>query len=67
MIGLDVKAARIQPAEIATKHLRNSMRVFFRPLALSRWLDREAVGELIAARDYAELDWLIVSHLTGGE
>ena len=44
MIGLDVKAARIQPAEIATKHLRNSMRVFFRPLALSRSLDREAVG-----------------------
>jgi hypothetical protein len=67
MIGLDGKAARTQPAEIATKHLSNSMPVFLRLLALSRPLDREAVGELIAACDYDELDWLIVSHLTGGE
>ncbi len=67
MIGLDVKAVRTQPAEIAAKRLSNSMRVFLRLLALSRSLDREAVGELIAARDYDELDWLIVSHLTGGE
>jgi len=51
MIGLDVKAVGTQPAKIATQHLSNSMRMFLRPLALSRWLDREAVGELIAARD----------------
>ena len=67
MIGLDVKAARAQPAEIATKHLSNSMRVFLRLLALSRPLDQEAVGELIAARDYDDLDWPTVSHLAGGE
>ena len=67
MIGLDVRAVRTQPAEIATEHLSNSMRVFFRLLALTRSLDWEAVGELIAARDYDEPDWLIVSHLAGGE
>jgi hypothetical protein len=45
MIGLDVKAVRIQPAEIATQHLSHSMRVFLRLLALSRSSNREPVGE----------------------
>ncbi len=67
MIGLDVKAVGTQPAEIATQHLSNSMRVFLCLPALSRSLDREGVSELIAARDCDELDWLIVSHLMGGE
>jgi xylose isomerase len=65
MVGLDVKAIRTQPAEIATKHLRNSIRVFLRLVELSRSLDRQAVDELIAARDYEELDWLILRHLMG--
>jgi xylose isomerase len=65
MVGLDVKAIRTQPAEIATKHLRNSMQVFLRLVELSRSLDRQAVDELIAARDYEELDWLILGHLMG--
>ncbi len=63
MIGLDVKALRTQPAALATKHLRNSLKVFLRLVALSRSLDRSAVAELIAARDYDELDWLIMDHL----
>jgi xylose isomerase len=65
MVGLDVKAIRTQPVEIATKHLRNSMQLFLKLLELARTLDREAVNALIAARDYEELDWLILSHLTG--
>ena len=65
MVGLDVKAIRTQPAEIATKHLRNSMQVFLRLLELSRSLDRQVVNELIATRDYEELDWLILCHLMG--
>jgi xylose isomerase len=65
MIGLDVKAIRTQPNEIATKHLRNSLRLFLRLLELVRSLDRQAVNELISARDYEELDWLILSHLMG--
>jgi xylose isomerase len=65
MVGLDVKALRSQPAELATKHLRNSLAVFLRLVELSRSLDRKTVDELIAARDYEELDWLILSHLIG--
>jgi xylose isomerase len=65
MVGLDVKAIRSQPAELATKHLRNSLAVFLRLVELVRSLDRNQVDELIAARDYEELDWLILSHLMG--
>lgn len=65
MVGLDVKALRTQPAEMATKHLRNSMRIFLQLVALSRSLDRQTVKDLIAARDYEELDWLILTHLMG--
>ncbi|MFO7684299.1 MAG: TIM barrel protein [Chloroflexota bacterium] len=65
MVGLDVKALRTQPAELATKHLRNSLHLFLRLVELSRSLDRAAVKELAAARDYEELDWLIMGHLMG--
>lgn len=65
MVGLDVKAIRTQPAEIATKHLRNSMQIFLRLVELSRSLDRQAVNRLVEARDYEELDWLVLSHLMG--
>jgi hypothetical protein len=39
--------------------------MFLRLVELSRSLDRQAVGKLIAARDYEELDWLILTHLLG--
>jgi xylose isomerase len=65
VVGLDVKALRTQPAELATKHLRNSLHMFLRLVELSRSLDRRAVEQLIANRDYEELDWLILSHLMG--
>jgi xylose isomerase len=65
IVGLDVKAIRTQPAELATKHLRNSLRIFLRLVELVRALDRKAINKLIAARDYEELDWLILSHLLG--
>ncbi|UCG26528.1 MAG: TIM barrel protein [Chloroflexota bacterium] len=65
MVGLDVKAMRTQPAELATKHLRNSLNAFLRLVELVRAMDRETMDELIAARDYEELDWLIVSSLLG--
>jgi xylose isomerase len=61
-----VKALRTQPADVATKHLRNSINLFVRLVTLSRSLDRDAVAKLIAARDYEELDWLILDHLVGG-
>ena len=65
MIGLDVKAMRTQPAEIATKHLRNSMLVFLRLVEIVRSLDDERIQELINSRDYEELDWLLLSSLMG--
>ncbi|MCP4601058.1 MAG: TIM barrel protein [Proteobacteria bacterium] len=65
MVGMDVKAIRTQPAELATKHLRNSIQIFLRLVELSRSLDRATVNELIAARDYEELDWFILNHLMG--
>jgi xylose isomerase len=65
MVGLDVKAIRTQPAELATKHLSNSLHLFLRLVELSRSLDNTKVNALIAARDYEELDWLILNHLMG--
>lgn len=65
VVGLDVKAIRTQPADVATKHLRNSMAVFLRLVEVSRSLDRQRISELIASRDYEELDWLILSGLMG--
>ncbi len=62
-VGLDVKAIRTQPAELATKHLRNSLRTFLMLVEIVRALDRDLIDELIAARDYEELDWLILSSL----
>ncbi len=65
VVGLDVKAIRTQPANLATKHLRNSMRMFLRLVTLSRSLDREKMDRLIAERDYEELDLMILNHLLG--
>jgi len=65
IVGLDVKAIRTQPAELATRHLRNSLSMFLRLVELARSLDRQKVNALIVARDYEELDWLILSHLMG--
>jgi len=65
IVGLDVKAIRTQPFELATRHLRNSLQMFLRLVELVRSLDHQAVADLIARRDYEELDWLILNHLTG--
>ena len=63
IVGLDVKALRTQSDELATKHLRNSLWTFLRLVELVRSLDSRRVEELIDARDYEELDWLVLSHL----
>jgi xylose isomerase len=65
MIGLDVKAIRTQPIHIATKHLRNSLHTFLRLVEVVRSIDEEAISALILARDYEELDWLILNCLMG--
>ncbi|HSV85677.1 MAG TPA: hypothetical protein VLH85_03825 [Levilinea sp.] len=65
MVGMDVKAVRTQPPELATKHLRNSLHVFLRLVELARSLDRKQMDEIIENREYEELDWLILNHLMG--
>jgi xylose isomerase len=65
VVGMDVKAIRTQPEALATKHLRNSLDLFLKLVALSRSLDHQLVADLIARRDYEELDWLILTHLMG--
>ena len=65
MVGLDVKALRTQPAEVATKHLRNSLQMFLRLVGVVRSLDREQFENLRQARDYEELDWLVLDALMG--
>jgi len=54
---------RTQPVEIATKHLRNSLQLFLRLVEVVRDLDRKRIAALISARDYEELDWLILTSL----
>lgn len=66
MVGLDVKAIRTQPAELATKHLRNSLAMFLRLVEVVRGLDNEHIASLIAQRDHEELDWVILDALMGG-
>lgn len=65
MVGLDVKAIRTQLPEVATKHLSNSLKIFLRLVEVVRSLDRSKMDELIAARDYEELDLLILDALMG--
>jgi len=64
-VGLDVKAMRTQKQDVATKHLTNSRTIFLRLVELARSLDEGRVEQLIAERDYEELDLLIVNHLMG--
>ena len=65
MVGLDVKAMRTQPAELATKHLSNSREIFLRLVEKVRTFDIVAEAELIAARDYEGLELLVINHLMG--
>lgn len=65
IVGMDVKAMRTQPFELATKHLRNSLQVFMRLVEMVRGLEQNEIEALINARDYEELDWLILSKLLG--
>ena len=64
-VGLDVKAMRTQKDDVAAKHLSNSRTIFLKLLELSRSLDETKVNALISARDYEELDLLIMKHLLG--
>jgi xylose isomerase len=65
IVGLDVKAIRTQPVEVATKHLRNSMSIFLKLVEVSRSIDKGEVANLIDQQDYEELDRVILDALLG--
>ena len=64
-VGMDVKAMRTQKAEVATKHLRNSRDTFLRLLEKVVTIDKAREQELIAQRDYEELDRYVLNHIMG--
>lgn len=65
VVGLDVKAMRTQPFEIAYYHLRNSKEIFERLVEVSCSIDRQAWQSFVAARDYEGLEMMIVRALMG--
>jgi xylose isomerase len=64
-IGLDVKAMRTQKAEVATKHLSNSRKIFLALVEKVRSFDEKLEQQFIANRDYEGLDLAIMEHLLG--
>lgn len=64
-VGLDVKAVRTQPAELATKHLSNSLEIFLALVEVVRTIDKDRVNQLIENLDYEELDLLVINKLMG--
>jgi xylose isomerase len=64
-VGLDVKALRTQPPELATMHLSNSREIFLALLDTVRGLDTEEIDSLIALRDYETLEMEIIRALLG--
>ena len=67
MVGLDVKVMRTQKKATSTKHLTHSREMFLWLLEKVRTLDTKTEAELIAARDYEELDRFIMRHLLTGK
>ena len=64
-VGLDVKAMRTTTLEDSTRHLANSRTMFLRLLDIVRGIDEKAVEELRQARQYEQLEMLILDALTG--
>lgn len=64
-VGLDVKTMRTQKQAVNTKHLANSKERFLFLLEKVRTLNPKIEAQLIAARDYEELDRYILCHLMG--
>jgi xylose isomerase len=64
-IGLDVKAMRTQKADVATKHLSNSRKIFLALIEKVRTFDKNIEKQLIDARDYEGLEMAHLSHLMG--
>jgi xylose isomerase len=64
-VGLDVKAMRTTVFEESTYHLAHSKAMFLRLLEIVRGLDHAKVEKLRQARQYEQLEMLILNALTG--
>jgi xylose isomerase len=64
-VGLDVKAFRTQPQELAWKHLQSSKEIFLQLVEVSRRIDRQEWQSYVAARDYEGLELFILRNLMG--
>jgi xylose isomerase len=64
-VGLDVKAFRTQPFEIAYKHLQTSKETFLALVEVSRRIDRAEWRSYVEARDYEGLEQFILRNLMG--
>lgn len=63
VVGLDVKAMRTQPHEIAMKHLSNSKEIFERLVQVSATIDRQEWQSYVDAMDYEGLELFILRAL----
>src|SRR5438874_731482 len=64
-VGLDVKAMRTQPHEIAWKHLENSKEAFLALVELARRIDRQEWQDFVDRRDYEGLEMFVLRSLLG--
>lgn len=65
-VGLDVKVMRTQKDEVCMKHLEYSRKIFLKLLEISRSLDDSKMDQLVAARDYEELNFYILNAMLKG-
>ena len=63
VVGLDVKAMRTQPHEIAMKHLSNSKEIFERLVQVSATIDRQEWQSYVESMDYEGLELFILRAL----
>jgi xylose isomerase len=66
-VAFDVHPFRTTKVEHWVAHLDNSRRIFLRLLEKARSFDEKQAQQLIAERDYAALDLLVLEHLMGTE
>jgi xylose isomerase len=63
IVGLDVKAMRTQPHEVAMKHLSNSKEIFERLVQVSATIDRQEWQSYVDSMDYEGLELFILRAL----
>jgi xylose isomerase len=66
IVGLDIKAMRTQPHELAMKHLSNSKEIFERLVGIVATIDRTEWQQYVDAQDQDGLEMFIMRNLLKG-